>query len=928
MNQPRFVSAYSLSAFCLGLGLAASPAWAQYDSEISVEILTPQTVDGVDPGGPQEVKDGGVTHGFVITGDGATNGVQKVNAGGTANDTKVMQYGTQHVNGGGTANATTVESGGIQNVSGGTADGTVLNGGAQNVTGSAANTVINDDGVQTIFYSGVATDTTINHGGTQRVLGNGTANSTIVENGGAQQIANNGASINLTVNSGGALIVDSGKTAKLRGENIIKDGGKLSAGATETIELLHSSILSIERDLVTPDTTLDNKFTGAGGLAKTGGGTLTLTGENSYSGGTSLNEGRINVGNDNALGTGILDMGAGSSLGFTGNFSLANNINLVKATSATVDTGAYNATLAGTITGGGSLTKTGSGTLALNGVSDAYIGSIVLNKGRIDIGNGSALGTGALHMANGTTLGFASDALEVGNNISLGGAATVDTGANDEMLSGIISGAGSLTKTGSGGLTLEGANTYSGLTDVRQGSLILGDGASLASATMALHGGAAFVNGGAGVSLSRLDVYGSADWVGDLNMAGKILNFYVPATMSAGDRPMLSVDGDADIADATVKVGLKGAKSALNKGDRIVLIDAAGALSGAPRNSSSKGEGMQGVTLKYGFDLMVAGNELLATVNSVGANRQSKALSEGFLTGLALLNETANRVAEQGMGHAVRAARKSEASPDSGSAFVLASGGSSRYDSGSYADLHSTSLVAGLSWGKHAAAGRATLGAFVEYGDGSYDTYNSFADAASVRGKGDLRHAGGGVLGRFDLDSGAYVEGSIRGGALRNKFRSSDLGSYTTASAYYGAHAGAGYVLPINRAASVDAYGKYFWTRVEGDFVMLPTGDPVKFDAADSSRLRLGARVSFAVSDSVTPYAGLAYEREFAAKAKGEGYGYAINKPSLDGDTGIGELGLSVKPSKTLPLSVDLSVQGYTGKREGVTGSLLVRYAF
>jgi hypothetical protein len=57
-------------------------------------------------------------------------------------------------------------------------------------------------------------------------------------------------------------------------------------------------------------------------------------------------------------------------------------------------------------------------------------------------------------------------------------------------------------------------------------------------------------------------------------------------------------------------------------------------------------------------------------------------------------------------------------------------------------------------------------------------------------------------------------------------------------------------------------------------------------------------------------------------------YGHRIGTPSLRGDTGIGELGLVLKPSKDLPLSFDFGVQGYIGKREGVTGSLQVRFEF
>jgi hypothetical protein len=56
--------------------------------------------------------------------------------------------------------------------------------------------------------------------------------------------------------------------------------------------------------------------------------------------------------------------------------------------------------------------------------------------------------------------------------------------------------------------------------------------------------------------------------------------------------------------------------------------------------------------------------------------------------------------------------------------------------------------------------------------------------------------------------------------------------------------------------------------------------------------------------------------------------GERLASPSLKGDTGMGEFGLTLKPSSTLPLSFDLGVQGYTGKREGVTGSLQFKFEF
>ena len=65
--------------------------------------------------------------------------------------------------------------------------------------------------------------------------------------------------------------------------------------------------------------------------------------------------------------------------------------------------------------------------------------------------------------------------------------------------------------------------------------------------------------------------------------------------------------------------------------------------------------------------------------------------------------------------------------------------------------MASFSLLTGLAWGRDLDRGRLTLGAFIEYGNGSYDTYNSFATAASVHGDGDAWHLGVGVLGRMDF---------------------------------------------------------------------------------------------------------------------------------------------------------------------------------
>ena len=170
---------------------------------------------------------------------------------------------------------------------------------------------------------------------------------------------------------------------------------------------------------------------------------------------------------------------------------------------------------------------------------------------------------------------------------------------------------------------------------------------------------------------------------------------------------------------------------------------------------------------------------------------------------------------------------------------------------------------------------------------------------------------------------------------LSNKYESSDLrdaagrcAEYDSSSTYYGLHLGTGYVWNITDDASIDLYGKYFWTRQKGDSVTLSTGDPIDFKDVDSNRLRLGSRFSYRVNDYISPYAGAAYEREFDGKARATTNGYDMKAPSMRGDTGVGELGLVFTPCASLPLSFDLGVQGYVGKREGLTGSLQAKYEF
>jgi autotransporter-associated beta strand protein len=548
-------------------------------------------------------------------------------------------------------------------------------------------------------------------------------------------------------------------------------------------------------------------------------------------------------------------------------------------------------------------------------------------------------------MADGTTLAF-SGSRRIDNDFNLNGTNFFEaTLTDDGILDGIIHGSGDLAKIGDGTLTLGGANTYTGLTDVREGTLALSPGGRI-SEQLALHAGTTFDAGGNDVRLSRLEAHWQATYTGDLDTSGGTMRFYLPADVAPLGGALLTVTGKAEIDGSFVALDLGGRPRAdLLPGHVLTLIDASGGISGTPYNSQATGR--LGITRAWEADLWTDSGKLYAGVTHLGASEESKALSEGYLAGMSLINQASDLVAGSGMIEAVGASRRTvRAGTGQGyslAAFGTISGGWSRYETGSHVDMSSFSLMTGLSVGLgDPNAGRVftTIGAFFEYGNGSYGTYNSFSNAASVHGDGDIHYLGGGILIRMEVrDTGPgsfYVEASGRMGVSYNKYNSSDLrdsttgvmANYDSSSVYYGFHFGTGYIWNITDRASLDIYGKYFLTHQKGDEVTLANGDPVHFDSVNSQRLRLGLRFSYTINDYIKPYIGAAYEREFDGKACASTYGYAIDTPSMRGDTGIGELGFTLTPSADLPLSFDFGIQGYIGKRKGVTGSFQIKFEF
>ena len=612
----------------------------------------------------------------------------------------------------------------------------------------------------------------------------------------------------------------------------------------------------------------------------------------------------------------------------------------------TVNTNANNVSFDGVISGSGSITKTGAGTLILSG-TNTYSGGTTISAGTLSIGSDTNIGSGTNTIGNKGTLLLSGNGTYT-NDWTLSGAGSAIATDNNNTLSGVLSGNGGLTKTGAGTLTLSGTNTYTGMTTVRSGTLALGS--ELTSNQLTLYGGTVFDRGSHNHSLDNgiLSVNGvngqSAMYKGDLSARNATLNFISPVHPT---QPLLRVTGDTDVSGSAYNVGLSGGTS-LAAGSTLTLLEV-GAGKMLTANNLRKGGGIVqiGSTVAHDITTDVALDPTTGRLSAVTAQvspgratDQSKALSEGFLGGLALNLQGADLVAGRGMDSAVRASSGTDDAERHGFAgFGALSGGSLRYNTGSHLDMNSLSLLTGLAWGIDLAPGRLTLGAFFEYGNGSYDTHNSFTNAASVDGDGNAYYLGGGILARMDFvnigPGRFYAEASGRAGKTHNEYDSSDLrdaagrkADYDSSSPYYGLHFGTGYVWNINDAATLDLYGKYFWTRQQGDSVGLSTGEHLSFDDINSSRLRFGGRFAYILNEHVAPYIGAAWEHEFDGKARARTNGFDIDAPNLRGNTGIGELGLSLTPSADLPLTVDLGVQGYTGKHEGVTGSLMVKWEF
>jgi len=226
-------------------------------------------------------------------------------------------------------------------------------------------------------------------------------------------------------------------------------------------------------------------ISGDGSLSKNGSGTLNLLADNTYTGGSFINAGIVAIDRNTSLGSiGSTATIGNATLEVLNDVVSTRNLTLGHASSAVqVDEGATY-TVGGILSGGGALNKTGAGTLALTG-TNTYAGGTFINGGTIAINNAGNLGAAGNSLTVNAGILRVNTGYTTARNITFGHAAStieVDP-AQTHTLTGVLSGSGALNKTGSGALTLSGANTFAGETVVDEGTLTLAaaSGSALAS---------------------------------------------------------------------------------------------------------------------------------------------------------------------------------------------------------------------------------------------------------------------------------------------------------------------------------------------------------------------------------------------------------------------------------------------------------------
>ncbi len=373
----------------------------------------------------------------------------------------------------------------------------------------------------------------------------------------------------------GSLLLEGGGTAIIGGANTfngvttinattlqVGDGG--TSGSLGTGAIVNNGVLRLFRS---DNLLMSQDISGTGSLEKRGGGTLTLTGANSYSGATTISQG-------------VLQIGAGGTTGSLGGGSI-----FIAAAGALAVNRSDSVTIAGAISGAGTLNQIGAGTTILSGNGAAFTGTTNVNAGTLQLGAGGTtgwLGGGSIFIAAAGALVLnRSDAVTLANTIT--GSGTLNqVGTGTTNLAGNAGAFTGTTNVNAG--TLQVTGSLGGSLNVNGGTLRLGSGGTTGS----LGGGPIFIAAAGALAFNRSDAVTLANTItgsgalnqigtGTTTFAGNASAFTGTTNVNAGTLLVTgSLGGAVNVNGGALQIGSGGTTGAIGNG--AVAINAGAAL--------------------------------------------------------------------------------------------------------------------------------------------------------------------------------------------------------------------------------------------------------------------------------------------------------------------------------------------------------------
>ncbi|MDR3381569.1 autotransporter domain-containing protein [Cupriavidus basilensis] len=613
-----------------------------------------------------------------------------------------------------------------------------------------------------------------------------------------------------SISGTGALVKAGAGTLTLSGANHYSGGTTISAGTLQgDTNSLQGNIINNAALVFNQGTdgTFGGAISGSGSLAKAGAGTLTLGGTNTYSGGTLISAGTLQ----------------GNTTSLQGN--IVNNAALVFNQGAD---GAFN----GAISGSGSLAKTGAGTLTLGG-ANRYSGGTVISAGTLQ-GNATSLQG---NIVNNAALVFNQD--------------------TDGVFAGALSGTGTLAKNGAGALVLTGNSSLGGATTINAGRLAV-NGSNAASSFQVNSGATLGGNGTVGsVTVASGGTVAPGNFIGTLNVAGDIRfaagSTYVAQINATGASDRINATGAAALAGTLDVIKTAGLYS---PGQRYTLLSASGGVSGT---FGALTQNQPFVDLGLAYDAShvyldvarsaVAFPAVAFTANQRGVAGAVERIGSGELY-RAVLNSPSAAAARQAFDALSGEAHASIASQLIDSGQVMRDSLGARLRGAFDAGLPQPILVASLGPVPMPAAARN--GAWAT-------TFGSWGQRAGDGGTARATQSGGGLLAGADADVGAGWRAGLAAGYDHTRMEVSSLSS----SAGIDNYTLAAYAGTQRDGLGVRLGTSYTWSHIDATRRIAFAGFS---DTAQSSYAAGAAQVfgeagyTFALgAASLEPFAGLAY---------------------------------------------------------------------